>query len=239
MAKVQERPITGTTRDDLGRSGAALSGIVERARGVLFPPRRMVDTSPRTTDVTRGAGKTTGNAADAAADDQRVRQRGAQRGDMMKMMRGLLAYVVGSIVIQYGVVFADNQFFHQYLQKHVQTLFPTTWPLVGTMTWYALIYILLLITLVWGLYHFNVMPRNFGASQAARRNAPPPTTTTLGRGKTAQKRAATAVSASPSTAKGTTVRRPATPARTVTANDSDESYDRVRALQQRARKRKR
>jgi hypothetical protein len=234
MAKVQERPITGTTRDEPPRSGPALSGIVERARGVLFPPRRLVDTSTRTTGGTSTAGSATGKAADAAADDQRVRQRPAQRGDMMKMMRGLLAYVVGSIVIQYGLVFADNQVFHQYLQKHVQTLFPTTWPLVGSMTWYALIYILLLIALVWGLYRFNVMPRTFAATQAAR-SAPPATTATIGRGKTAQKRAAAAAS----NAKSDTARRPAIPARTVPSGQSDASYDRVRSLQQRARKRKR
>lgn len=239
MAQVRERPTTGTNRDAPGGTGTSPAGFIERARATLFPPRRFVDASTRTVGGNGASGsangKTAGRAADAAADDQRTRQRTAQRGDMMKMMRGLLAYVVGSIVIQYGLVFLDDQVLHQYLQKHVQTLFPTSWPLVGAMTWYALIYILLLIALVWGLYRFNVMPKAFASSQASR-TPPPPPSATIGRGKTAQKRAAAAAN---SNGKATTARSATPPARAAAASESDAAYDRVRALQQRARKRKR
>jgi hypothetical protein len=147
---------------------------------------------------------------------------------MSKLAIGMLAYVVGSYALQIVLVLV-NSTFKLHLEQ-VQTLFPKTTPLVGTMTKFALIYFLLVILLIWGLFRFNIIPRDpFGqrgqAQSRTRGNAPAApsqeTASWSSRRRAARRAADAAAAAKPTTFAGV----------------HDEEYERVRALQ-RARRRK-
>jgi hypothetical protein len=159
---------------------------------------------------------------------------------------GLVAYMFGSMALQYVVLLADS-FFKLHLSTTTQTLFPTTLPLVGRMTKFELIYLLLLLAYVWLLFRLNVIPRDlFRPRGATARGGSISTTatTTLGRSKSARRRAGlTATTSSPAANHGTTTRRSGAAARVAraeskadTAADDDDEYDRVRSLMRRRRK---
>lgn len=163
------------------------------------------------------------------------------------MALGLVAYMVGSMALEYLILWVDSAF-KLKLTTSVQTLFPTSWPLIGQMHKFELIYLLLLVAYVWLLFRLNVIPRDlFKPRGATNRNATSATTTTtatLGRSKSARKRAAL-TSSSATTAHGTTTRRSGAAARasreaqteTKTAGNYDDEYDRVRSVMRRRRKR--
>jgi hypothetical protein len=165
--------------------------------------------------------------ANGASESTPAPRQGFGRG-MSKLAIGMLAYVVGSYALQIVLVLVNSTF--NLRLNEVQALFPHTTPLIGNMTKFALIYFLLVILLIWGLFRFNIIPRDpFGArAQAqsrARGNAPAAPTQELvswsSRRRAARKAANAAAAAKPTTFAGA----------------HDEEYERVRALQ-RARRRK-
>lgn len=164
-----------------------------------------------------------------------------------RMAIGLVAYMVGSMALEYLILFVDN-IYHLKLTTTVQSFFPTSWPVVGSMTKFTLIYLLLLVAYVWLLFRLNVIPRDlFGArAAAARRNAAATTTTaTVGRSKSARRRAGltNTTSASATASHGVTTRRSGAAVRLAreealkTPDGEDDEYHRVRSLNRRRRKR--
>lgn len=162
-----------------------------------------------------------------------------------RMAIGLVAYMVGSMALEYLILLADG-FFKLHLTTSVQTLVPTSWPIVGTMTKFTLVYLMLLVAYVWLLFRLNVIPRDlFGAKAAAARRAAErnaaSTTATLGRSKSARRRAGLTTSAATTSAHATTPRRSGAAARLARADalkeSDDDEYHRVRSLNRRRRKR--
>jgi hypothetical protein len=157
---------------------------------------------------------------------------------------GLVAYMFGSMALQYVVLLADSVF-KLHLSTTTQTLFPTSLPIIGSMTKFELIYLLLLLAYVWLLFRLNVIPRDlFRPRTATSRggSSSTSTTTTLGRSKSARRRAGlTATTSSPATNHGTTTRsgaaaRAARAEAKADTGDDDNEYDRVRSLMRRRRK---
>lgn len=79
------------------------------------------------------------------------------RGSVRRLLLGLLVYLIGSIVLQFALIFA-SQYFKLHLEN-TQTLFPSGTPFVGHLSWFSLIYLLFLIVLIWLLYRTGLMPR--------------------------------------------------------------------------------
>jgi hypothetical protein len=165
-----------------------------------------------------------------------------------RMAIGLVAYMIGSMALEYLILWVDGAF-KLHLTTSVQTLFPTSWPLVGPMHKFELIYLLLLVAYVWLLFRLNVIPRDlFRPRTATSRGSSTTasTTTTIGRSKSARRRAGLIGPASTTTAHGTTTRRSGATARAAreaqadaSSSDSsgfDDEYDRVRSLMRRRRK---
>lgn len=93
-----------------------------------------------------------------------------KRSEWNRFFLAMLAYLIGSIVIEYALL-AANSFFKLHLEK-VQNLVPTTWPIIGGMSKYSLLYVMLLAALIWLLYRTGIMPRDlFGARAAQQRRA--------------------------------------------------------------------
>ncbi|HEV2237497.1 MAG TPA: hypothetical protein VGR57_12615 [Ktedonobacterales bacterium] len=189
-----------------------IAGVREVA-GRLRPPAVERSTTAAPPSAQR-ATPTTG-ASGANATPQPKFGRG-----MSRLAIGMLAYVVGSYALQIVLALINGNFGLGLDQ--VQTLFPKTTPLIGTMSKFALIYFILVIVLIWALFRFNIIPRDpFGAraqAQArARGNAPaaPPTETVSwsARKRAARKAADAAATDEPDV-----------------AGDYDEEYERVRAM---------
>ncbi len=83
---------------------------------------------------------------------------------MGRFLLGLAVYLVGSIVLQFALLFA-SQYFKLRLEN-TQTLFPSGTPLVGHMSWFSLLYLLFLIVLIWLLYRTGLMPRQMFRSRS-------------------------------------------------------------------------
>lgn len=244
MAKSREgEQNTGSAGiDNLPPARAESGGLLGRIAGVLLPQRRLVDV-PATS--TKGApAKNQQNGATPAPAAQ-------SRPPMGRVLIGLLAYLVGSIVLQYLLIWLNGTF--PLHLEGTQALFPRNTPLVGSMSTYSLLYLLFLVALIWGLYRFNVLPRNLFGTRAAQRNATPVDPPTDGNRRSAAVRRArrasqtSATTSAPSTTKATA--RPATaptrrapvqpPAATKSTNGSDdEVYERVKALQRSRRRKK-
>lgn len=75
---------------------------------------------------------------------------------MGRFLLGLAVYLIGSIVLQFALIFA-SQYFKLHLEN-TQTFFPSGTPVVGHMSWFSLIYLLSLIVLIWLLYRTGIMP---------------------------------------------------------------------------------
>jgi hypothetical protein len=166
-----------------------------------------------------------GASSGAKASTPAPRQ-GLGRG-MSKLAIGMLAYVVGSYALQIVLVLVNSTF--NLRLNEVQALFPHTTPLIGNMTKFALIYFLLVILLIWGLFRFNIIPRDpFGARAQAQSRARGnvPAAPTKEQVSWSSRRRAARKAANAAAAKSTTF-----------AGAHDEEYERVRALQ-RARRRK-
>lgn len=88
------------------------------------------------------------------------------RGSVRRLLLGLAVYLIGSIVLQFALVFV-SQYFKLHLEN-TQTLFPSGTPLVGDSSWFSLIYLLSLIVLIWLLYRTGLMPRQMFQSRTPR-----------------------------------------------------------------------
>lgn len=91
------------------------------------------------------------------------------RTPMSRYGLAIVAYLVGSLVIEYALLLANVQF-HLHLERP-QTLFPSGFPLLGSMSWYSLIYLAALAALVWLLYRTGVMPRQLFGRPPVRKQA--------------------------------------------------------------------
>jgi hypothetical protein len=88
------------------------------------------------------------------------------RGSVRRYLLGLLVYLIGSIVLQFALLFA-SQYFKLHLE-HTQTLFPSGTPVVGQMSWFSLIYLLFLIAMIWLLYRTGLLPRQMFQPRSPR-----------------------------------------------------------------------
>jgi hypothetical protein len=227
MTKVREK----TTNEATGAAPPAQAGptdpvgrLMERFMGVLRPRPGVVDVPAQATKGSKGA-------APAAAPPAR------KRTPMGRFFWAMIAYVIGSILLE-NLLLLANAFFKLNLQK-TQNLFPTSWPFVGNMTRFTLIYLLLLVALIWILYRTGVMPRDpLGTrSRDAQRTTAGNASASAGRSRSARRAAAAhAATSTPRRAASPAARTPA--AAHTTGGAHDVEYNRVRALQ-RSRRRKR
>ncbi|HEX9414230.1 MAG TPA: hypothetical protein VF916_12055 [Ktedonobacterales bacterium] len=238
MTKVREQPgAPAESTAPAGNTGPA--GWLSRVGQVLVP---------RPTAAQKPAAP--GTAATPSTERPRL-GRGLNR-----LLVGVLAYIIGSYVLQVLLVLA-NGYLHLGLEQR-QALFPATTPLVGAMTKFSLIYFILVIVLIWLLFRFGLIPRDpFGARAAAQRgatqqNTTASATTSYSSRRRAARRQASAATPTASVARTqSNAKRVAVPARTparapartpatttATASTNDDEYERVKALQ-RARRRKR
>ena len=213
------------TEDEVLAPRPSVGGLVARV-GQALPWRR----SP----VVLSSGQAPANTANtSAAPGAAAPPR--RKSEMGRLLIGMLAYIVGSYLIQYLLVLV-NGLWGLHLER-TQNLFPASWPLVGQMSRYSLIYLMLLIALIWLLYRTNIIPRDlFGVRRAAeQRNAAAAPTVTTGRRRSARRSATSTTTTSHTT---TSARRAAAAHAPATSGTHDLEYGRVRALQ-RARRRKR
>jgi hypothetical protein len=179
-------------------------------------------------------------------------QNGAQSSlrptsNMGRFLFGLVAYMVGSMALQYLLLVVDRAL-KLNLTTTRQVIFPANWAFVGSMRQFELVYLLLLVVYVYLLFRFNLIPRDLlGARAAADRRAAErvaaKTAITPGRSKSAQRANQRAAA---TTTHGTGTRRSGAAARAIraeakapeptTPHDSDDEYERVRALMRRQRK---
>ncbi len=175
------------------------------------------------------------------------------RSQWNRFFFAMLAYLIGSIVLEYVLLLA-NTFFKLHLER-AQNLFPTSWPFVGSMSRYSLIYVLLLAALIWVLYRTNIMPRDMFGARAAQQqrgnaqgtNASSTTTATSAASRRhSARRQSALVSTVPAphrktsgqrAAAATSARSSASTVATPSSGDHDEAYLRARAIQ-RLRRRK-
>ena len=228
-------------KDNLPPARAESGGLLGRLGGALLPRRWFVDVPAASTKGATARNQQNGGTPAPAQP----------RPPMGRMLIGLLAYLVGSIVLQYVLIWLSVTF-KLHLER-TQALFPRNTPVVGAMSTYSLLYLLFLIALIWGLYRFNVLPRNLFGTRAAQRNATPAAPPSDGnRRSAAARRARRASQASATTSATNTTRasaRPATtstrrapvqppPATKATNGSDDEAYERVKALQRSRRRKK-
>lgn len=222
MTKVRDQQASAT-KDGPPAATDPLSGLMGRLSGLIRRPSA-VDVPAQTTSKSKGA---------SSAPAPRP------RSDMSRFFIAMMAYVIGSFVLQYLLLLA-NSTFKLNLEK-TQNLFPTSWPLIGPMSKFALIYLLLLVAFIWILYRTGVMPKDmFGARAAAERRAAQSAARSSGQSRSARRRTTATTT---TTAHATSKRRAAAPARATAATPSssgtyDTEYHRVKTLQ-RSRRRKR
>jgi hypothetical protein len=242
-SRVGEQNTGSAGQDNVPPARSEPGGLLGRF-GALLPRRRYVDVPATPTKGT--AARNQQNGATPAPAQQRL--------PMGRILIGFMAYLVGSIVLQYVLIWLSVTY-KLHLER-TQALFPRNTPLLGSMSTYSLVYLLFLIALIWGLYRFNVLPRNlFGTRAAAQRNAAPVDPTSNGNRRSAAARRArrasqaSATTSAPSAAKAsarpatTPTRRapaqtPATKATKMTNGNDDEVYERVKALQRSRRRKK-
>ena len=229
-------------KDNLPPARAESGGLLGRLGGVLLPQRRFVD-MPATSAKGAPAKNQQNGATPAPAQP---------RSPMGRLLIGMLVYLVGGTIVLPFALSWLNVTFNLHLDR-TQALFPRTTPLVGGMTTYNLLNLLFLVALIWGLYHFNVLPRNLLGTRAAPRNAAPVDPPSDGNRRSAAARRArrasqaSATASAPNTTKASA--RPATtptrrapaqpPAATKSTNgNDDEVYERVKALQRSRRRKK-
>lgn len=177
---------------------------------------------------------------------------GAQsRGGMTRFFFGMLILMIGSQVLYYLEALAFTKMGPSAASAH---LWPASVPVLGGLTPFLLIYFLLIALLWFGLYRFNIIPRDpFGvkAQSAARANATTTATSAPGVRKTRADRRHAAVATTTTTGKGsvkvkdtnanatTSTPRvaPVTSVRTGIPGGSDKAYEQVRSMQKTRKRR--
>jgi hypothetical protein len=91
------------------------------------------------------------------------------RTPMSRFVVAMVAYLVGSIAIEYALLLVNVQF-HLHLERQ-QSLFPAGFPVLGSMSWYSLIYLAALVALILLLYRTRVMPRELFGRPPIRQRA--------------------------------------------------------------------
>lgn len=167
-----------------------------------------------------------------------------------RVMLGMLAFVAGAELLLFLIQFIDVRLFKGYLENPQHTVAPHSTPILGGMTWFLLILMVLTLGLWITLNRLHIIqpltPRSQMQASAARgRTTQATTSATIGRNRAARRaveargsapaKGASAKAASPKAApakaaSSSTVRRAVT-------GEHDAAYYRVKAAQ-RARKRR-
>lgn len=240
MTKTRPAGTADTTGKTLANGAAGTPGPAAPRRSIFdlsrFAPSRV--SRPATQDGTRNGG-------------QPQQERPKMFGGMGKMLFGYLIFlVVAQYAIPLALSFADSAL-HLNLGSRVTADHNT--PLLGGLTWYFALYIVLTLGVLLVLLRFNIIPRDplgsrarMEAQRQARLNAAA-TPTGSGRSRTRaarRKASSSAVAAAPTPAgrKGTKAEPAAASARQIVpkAHDGgthDDAYERVKAAQRLARRR--
>jgi hypothetical protein len=115
----------------------------------------------------------------------------APRPAMGRFMLGMVAYLIGSYVIQYLIIFLDVKFKWGLEKKTLVTL-----PLLGPINGITLIFMLSLVGLLFALYKFRVLPSATSMRQAGANAA------TASRANATASKGGTTAPKSPTAAKG-------------------------------------
>jgi hypothetical protein len=215
---------------------ATLSAWRDRASAFLAP-------RPAANTTTAGGAK--GQATTGAAA-------GPQRPSTGKVMLGMLAFVAGAELLLFLVQLLDARLFGGYLEFH--TIAPHSTPILGGMTWFLLILMVLTLGLWIALNRLGIIqpltPRPQPGTTAGRTTTKAGTTSAAvaGRNRAARRLAEANVATSakgqtkgvPATAKGGTGKTTAVSAGGSSgrlSGTNDASYQRVKAAQ-RTRKRR-
>lgn len=166
----------------------------------------------------------------------RARSASRQKTGTGRFFMGMLILMIGSQVLFYveAVVFTA---LHINQNAH---LWAGNVPLLGGLTPFLLVYLVLIAALWYGLYRFKIIPRDpFGvkAQQAARANATTATSSIPGVRKTRSDRRQAAIAASSTPAKGNAKTAKAAPETEITPREHDATYQQVREMQKARRRR--
>lgn len=240
MTKTRPAGTADTTGKTPANGAAGTPGPAAPRRSIFdlsrFAPSRV--SRPATQDGTRNGG-------------QPQQERPKMFGGMGKMLFGYLIFlVVAQYAIPLALSFADSAL-HLNLGSHVTADHNT--PLLGGLTWYFALYIVLTLGVLLVLLRFNIIPRDPLGSRArmeAQRQArlsAAATPTGSGRSRTRaarRKASSSTVAAAPTPAgrKGAKAEPAAASARQIVpkAHDGgmhDDAYERVKAAQRLARRR--
>lgn len=196
--------------------GTVVRGWMERT-GVnrLLQPIGSV-MNPAASKDQAGAGGATGSAK-------------KPRSSSFKFLLGMMVFIFSAEFLVYLLSFVDNVVFHGALTHAVLG----TVPLLGPVSVFFLLYILLTLGLWLALYRLNIIPRDpFGvkaqqAAARARSTRSGSTTATIGRNRAARQASGTTASAA----------KDSSSSRRVASGPNDAAYQRVKAAQ-RTRKRR-
>jgi hypothetical protein len=213
-----------------GTSGSALAGALgEWGNRLRVGVSQLLAPRPAAGAQSTTAGRGQGASGAAGATPQRPRTG--------KVMLGMLAFVAGAELLLFLVQFLDSRFFKGYLETH--TVAPPNTPLLGGVTWFLFILLVLTLGLWMALNRLGIIQPLTARPQpqtTAARGKTPATTTTVGRNRAARLRAAEApgnTTTKAASAKGASTAS----ARRVDASTHDAAYYRVKAAQ-RSRKRR-
>lgn len=168
-----------------------------------------------------------------------------KKSGFSKLLFGMLVFIIGAQVFEILLALISQKF---SLHLDTRTVAAHGTPILGGLTWFSFIYVILILALYFSMYRFNIFPKDaFGfkaaAQQRAERQASASATTHAGapRSRAARRHGATTsvVNDTPS------ARRVAANARTQSATvhtapipgEHDDVYERVKAAQ-RARRRR-
>lgn len=180
---------------------------------------------------------TIGGSIGGALTSSRARSAERPKSGAGRFFLGMLILMIGSQVLFYveAVVFVA---LHLSQQAHI---WPASTPILGGLTPFLLIYLLLIIALWYGLYRFKIIPRDpFGvkSQQTARANASASATSIPGTRKTrADRRHATVVASTTPTKGGAKPAKPMTVVEAAPPREHDATYQQVRAMQKNRRRR--
>lgn len=253
-----------TTSAGAATSKAAARTSVGAAQSANAAPRGAISSAKALTPASAAKGKTTpptpapaGNflsrlfAMPSAAGTNGAAGTRPQQPGMGRFFFGMMVYLLAAQVMQIVLVYLDAAYWH----KTLETTVLTTVPVIGKVTPLAIIFVVILIGLLWALYHFNILPRNMMSSQRAREAAARQAST--GKSAVNARSAVNAKAANGAKNNGTAAKSAASaksvaapaakPARTTagtakasepeSAGANDDLYDRIKS-QQRAQARK-
>ncbi len=236
-----------TTRSTNGSAnGSTTRSTVKSAKAPSTTPVRAVSAPPAASSASGGAAMTSITAGLRGFADRfgltRLLQPAAGRAgngasgatgatkpksSSFKFLLGMMIFIFSAEFLVYLLSFVDRSLFKGALETPIKGL---TLPLLGTLSPFFILYILLTLGLWMALYRFNIIPKDpFGvkAQQAAARSGSKgaaSTTSGVGRNRAARQAATTATKETASS-------------RRTASGPNDAVYQRVKAAQ-RSRKRR-